>query len=128
MASSSSHDVPDSSPRQRQLVHVVSDPPSVASTTVDVFSDTDSVDSAGGPPVANDTFAEIYSPPRIAPLVAAREGHTAHLSIDYLPGFCHAGDTACNLALSADRHWVMKQLKVKRPRLCVVCPPCTQHR
>ena len=108
----------------RQLVHAVSDPSSVASTIFDVFSDSDS----DMPPLANDTFAEIYSPPRVGPLVEAHEGHVATLAVDYAPGFCRAGDGSRDLGLSSERHLVMKQLKQKQPRLTVVSPPCTQHR
>ena len=91
-------------------------------------SDSDSAVDADMPPLVNDTFAEIYSPPRVSPLVAARDGHLATLAVDYAPGFCHTGGGSRDLVLSSERHLVMKQLKEKRPRLTVVSPPCTQHR
>ena len=70
-----------------------------------------------------DTFGEVYSQPRISPLVDKCEGHSARMSVDLR---YRGGER--DLGRSAERWKVMKDLKKLEPRLLAVSPPCTMYR
>ena len=77
----------------------------------------DIVEVYGSIPSQKDAIVELYSQPRIAPEAAAR-GLKAELSIDLATGY--------DLKQPEDRQKVRDQLRKRKPRLLVTCPPCTK--
>ena len=70
-------------------------------------------------PSEQDDFAEIFCPRRVGPLVEERGGK-ASISADLSLHF-----EGCDLMVFDWLHFIAKQVYAKKPKVLLVCPPCT---
>ena len=69
--------------------------------------------------IAQDEFAEFFTPPQVAPIVRMMGGR-AELSLDV-----HHSGGGVDLLTMQDRAWALHELQRRRPKTLGLSPPCT---
>ena len=95
------------------------------STVLECSSDDEVVASSSEGGRLPDAYIEMFSPPRVVPVVR-EHGRKADLSVD----MSRLGCSSCrsyDLTRSGDRYAVLEEIRYRMPRVIGLSPPCTMY-